>query len=141
MTHKKSPFKLTNPERAVKSTLPVMQEIGNEFDDGTPLIIFHIPHRAIVDKYFARRIAKVNGIPFSNLNYDAASRAFVMITKSFKSVSCVDLEHAFKENGGGKLFFPIDGHWNGRGVEVAAEVLSPEIKKILFPKITNTQDN
>lgn len=141
LSDKYLPRILTDPEGAVKSILPVMQEIGKEFKDGPPLIIFQIPHRAIVDKKFARKMAKVNGIPFGNLNYDAPSRAFVMITKSFKSVFCVDLEEAFDGNGGGKLFFPIDGHWNGRGVEVAAEVLLPEIKKILFPKITNTQDN
>ncbi|ODS34594.1 MAG: hypothetical protein SCARUB_00329 [Candidatus Scalindua rubra] len=135
LSDKYLPRILKDPEGAVKSTLPVMQEICKEFKDGPPLIIFQIPHRAIVDKQFARKIAKVNGISFGNLNFNAVSRAFMMITKPCKSFSCVDLEEAFKGSGGGKLFFPIDGHWNGRGVEVTAKALLPEIKKILFAKI------
>lgn len=140
LTDEYLPWILTNPERALECVLPIMKEFGEEFKDGPPLLIFQIPHRVIVDGKRAKVLSKMIGISFEELKFDLISKAFEKIAKVSQATSFVDLEEPFKKNGGGRLYYPIDGHWNSRGVEVAAEALLPEIEKILISKITNPQN-
>ena len=114
---------------AIEETFLLIKEIKKVADSkNIPLVIFIIPNREQVDDEKLKQFMEKYSLTKENVEYDK----FQKLAKKFaleNSISYFDALPYFRQQSTNNTFyFNIDGHWNSKGHELAADLIFNYLK-------------
>lgn len=114
---------------ALEETFLLIKEIKKTADENKiPLVMFIIPHREQVDNLKFKEFAKENNLNEKDLEYDKIQKLTLKFAKE-NNINAFDMLPYFRQkNINNTFYFDIDGHWNGKGHELAADLLYEYLK-------------
>ncbi len=109
---------------AIKKAFLLIDEIKSVADENKiPLLMVIIPNREQVDKNKLAEFAKQNNIDEKNLEPDKIQKLAAKFAAENK-IGFLDLLPYFRQkNINNTFYFNIDGHWNEKGHELAADLI------------------
>lgn len=108
----------------IEKTFLLIKSIKDAADSNKiPLVMLIIPHREQVDDSKFEEFIKQYGLNEKELEHDKIQKLAVKFARENK-IEVFDMLPYFRQkNANNTFYFNIDGHWNVRGHELAAELL------------------
>lgn len=116
-------------KKAMDDTLFLINKMSNFAEQNKiNFVIVVAPSREQVDDKMWQKYMNENGLNEDTAEYDKLQRYLMSDAKS-KNINIIDLLPAFKQkNINNTFYYNIDGHWNQKGHELAADLLYDYLK-------------
>lgn len=111
-------------DEAFDKTFPLIKEMKKVADENKiPMIMFIIPSKEQVDNAKLKEFLQESGADENEIEYDKMQKLVIRFANQ-NNLSVLDMLPYFRQkNVNNTFYYNIDGHWNAKGHQLAADVL------------------